>query len=150
GGSTGGIARLPWPESTPPCAPTAKPARSTAANARHRVYVSRSRVAWSAIRIERTTPAGSTVPSRVTLATSLRRSSTRSHWIGDSSASPLMKAATSAWFGPYRAATFTPEGAGARLRGGLVIVLMALATVWTTSVRGAGSTWLRDAGGLAG
>src|SRR5207245_5441089 len=76
-------------------------ARSTAAKARHRLDMSRSLVPLMAASSERTTPAGSVPPWRVTVATSLPRSRTRSHWIGDISTTALMNVATSALLGPY-------------------------------------------------
>src|SRR5207247_9041671 len=104
------------------------------------------RVPSSIARTDRTPPAGSAAPSRVTLATSLRRSSTRSHWIADSSETPLMKAVTSAWLGPYGAGAFATEAGATRPRGGLVMVLIALVTAERTgSAAGTcSSAWLRD------
>src|SRR2546427_5614645 len=100
--------------------------------------------------MDRTTPAGSAAPSRVTLATSLRRSSTRSHWIADSSETPLMKAATSAWLGPYGAGAFAAEAGAARAPGGLGVGLIAPFTPGRPRLAaGIGSSpWVRGGSGV--
>ena len=63
-----------------------------------------------------------------------------------------MKAATSAWLGPYGAGAFAAEAGAARARGGLVMVLIALFTAERTrSAAGIGSsTWLREESGITG
>src|ERR1044072_7691520 len=101
--------------------------------------MSRERVDSSAAMIERTTPAGSAAPSLVTLDTSLRRSRTRSHWIGESSPTPLMKDATSPWFAPYAAGGVGAAVGATRLRGGRVIVVIAWPTADMTRWAAGGS-----------
>src|ERR1700704_7059390 len=110
--------------------------------------MSRSRVPSIVARIDRTTPAGSTLLSRVTLATSVRRSSTRNHWIGVSSVTPLIKVTTSALFGPYGAVAFGGAAAAMRFLEGLIDRMALLTATFTRTVDGWWSAAVSESNGI--